>query len=375
MSMSSSALSSTPAQRLAVIAQARRQVLEQRCNDSAQGVEDWITRSWQRCLARGQRFEQRLGFEVVTKPQTRRILDANRQLVQAAKPALASMAQAMVHTGYFAILVNSQGTVIDADGPIDAHDRRATLITRIGVDLSEQAVGTSAISAALHEQQPIWLHRGEHFHHDTSIYSCAGAPLFGPQGDCVGMLDLTGIEARERPELKHLVAASAQQIENNLVQALNAHALLRMQWPGHALGGDADGLLALGEDGQITGMNRTARQMLGLWPEQPASGKACASEVFAIPLGLLFDTLRRGQVMQAPLWSGLRVQLCGVSHAPTQHNTSALPLKDIEASLIKDTVAQHRGNVAAAAKALGISRATVYRKLAARTPRDPTRLH
>jgi transcriptional regulator of acetoin/glycerol metabolism len=40
----------------------------------------------------------------------------------------------------------------------------------------------------------------------------------------------------------------------------------------------------------------------------------------------------------------------------------------VEIALIRNAVAQARGNVAAAAKKLGISRATVYRKLGRRPP-------
>jgi sigma-54 dependent transcriptional regulator, acetoin dehydrogenase operon transcriptional activator AcoR len=39
------------------------------------------------------------------------------------------------------------------------------------------------------------------------------------------------------------------------------------------------------------------------------------------------------------------------------------PLRDVEIALIRKAVADARGNVAQAAQALGISRATVYRKL------------
>jgi sigma-54 dependent transcriptional regulator, acetoin dehydrogenase operon transcriptional activator AcoR len=38
-------------------------------------------------------------------------------------------------------------------------------------------------------------------------------------------------------------------------------------------------------------------------------------------------------------------------------------LRDVEIALIRKAVADARGNVVEAAKALGISRATVYRKL------------
>jgi transcriptional regulator of acetoin/glycerol metabolism len=43
--------------------------------------------------------------------------------------------------------------------------------------------------------------------------------------------------------------------------------------------------------------------------------------------------------------------------------SDSLPLKEIEVTLIRKAVEQALGNVAQAARALGISRATVYRKL------------
>ena len=42
---------------------------------------------------------------------------------------------------------------------------------------------------------------------------------------------------------------------------------------------------------------------------------------------------------------------------------SRVALRDVEIALIRKAVADARGNVARAAQALGISRATVYRKL------------
>jgi sigma-54 dependent transcriptional regulator, acetoin dehydrogenase operon transcriptional activator AcoR len=42
-------------------------------------------------------------------------------------------------------------------------------------------------------------------------------------------------------------------------------------------------------------------------------------------------------------------------------------LKDVEIAMIRKAVADARGNVQQAARALGISRATVYRKLGQRT--------
>ena len=356
--------------RMQAIAQARQAFLHERGNLPAVPLAPWLQRSWARCQGWGLEPGQRVGFDPVSSAQMRRVQEESQPLVQAARPVLAELVRAMGHIGYFAILTNAEGIVIDVQGPVDRSDRRADVIARVGVDLSERAVGTTAISAALSELQPVWLHRGEHFFDDTSVYSCAGAPVFGPDGLCAGMLDLTGIEVTERPALKHLVRRSARSIENSWLLA-SPHALtLRLSWPGNQPGDDSDGLLTLDADGQITGANPTARQMLSLETGQP---QAHASEVFAMPWENLFDAgLREDAFCEVPLWSGLRLQTQArragqPAVAMPVQGAGSRPLRDLETELIRQAVAQARGNVAQAARALGISRATVYRKLG--TPR------
>jgi transcriptional regulator of acetoin/glycerol metabolism len=359
--------------RLLRIAQARQQALQQ--TGAPDGlVEPWIARSWERCLALGLAPTQRVAFAAVSGAERHRTEEANRALVLAARPVLEQLGRAMMDTRYFAILTNQHGVVVDAHGAIDRSDRRADLITRIGTDLSESSVGTTAIGAALSELAPVWLHRGEHFFDDTSDYSCAGAPLFGPQGQCVGMLDLTGVQALERPELRHLVVQSARSIENALTLA-EAHAvLLRLNWPGRTLGDETDGLLGLDADGGIRSANSAARQLLPQLNQSVLEGWHCR-DLFALPFEKLFDAARRdGPPMEVPLWSGLRLQLLArrqPSHAPARNSAlmqagaarPSMPLKDVETALIQKAVRDARGNVAQAARLLGISRATVYRKL------------
>ncbi len=354
------------ADRLQTIAQARQALLHERSAHAMPALAPWLQRGWQRCQSWGMEPGRAVGFDAVSPALMRRVQEENRPLVQAARPVLAELVRAMGNIGYFAILTNAEGIVIDVHGPVDRSDRRADVIARVGVDLSERAVGTTAISAALTELQPVWLHRGEHFFDDTSVYSCAGAPVFGPDGRCAGMLDLTGVEVAERPALKHLVRRSARSIENSWLLA-SPHALtLRLNWPGNQPGDDSDGLLTLDADGRISGANPTARQMLSL---DVGDASAHASDVFAMPWENLFDAARRDDgFYEVPLWSGLRLQTQAhrarageaVNSAP---RSSGKALRDVETELIRQAVVKARGNVAEAARALGISRATVYRKL------------
>ncbi len=376
--------SSTADQRLLQIEHARRSVLQEGRSATDMLLDSWferswIERSWRRCLASGQRPEQAIGFDLIAPQAARRSQDANHELLRSARPVLERLGRAIANTRYFAILTDAQGVVIDVGGPIDRSDRRAHLITRIGVDLSERSVGTSAIGAALTELQPVWLHRGEHFFRDTSVYSCAGAPLIGPSGQCIGMLDLTGIEAAERSELKHLVAQAARSIENALTVAQPHTLLVRLNWPGRSMGDEADGLVCLDADGWVMGSNQAARQMV---PSLLGHGGAAvhASELFAMPFEALFDAARPGGAhagtpLEMPLWSGLRLHALSASaggdvSAPAPPRLgmpgAAASLKDLETELIRKAVAQANGNVQQAARALGISRATVYRKLGSR---------
>ncbi|WP_424859488.1 helix-turn-helix domain-containing protein [Tepidimonas sp. HKU77] len=355
-----------PARALAIEDARRRLLDDPDLQGDVWGIEPWIASSWRRCLARGQRPRERVVFDSVSTAAVRRALDASHALRRAASPIIDhTLGRAMSDTGYFALLTDAQGIVIDVHGPVDAGNRHVHAIARVGVDLSEAAIGTSAIGAALAERTPVWLHRGEHFFDDTAVYSCAGAPLFDPDGACIGMLDLTGVMAPERRALKHLASVTARRIENALVR-LRPHALgVRLTWPGHLPGDDDDGLLALDTDGRIVGANRTAIDMLDL--RSCASGWPHADEVFAVPCGDLFGAARRGRgPIEVPTWSGLRVLALAQSGRDDAIHGAALPLKSREAALIRHAVAQAGGNVAEAARRLGISRATVYRKLGQR---------
>ena len=356
--------------RLLRIDQARDLVFRGQTETGTVGIANWVTQSWQRCLTMGLQPEHKVGFDAISLPHMRRVQEASRPLVQAAQPVLTELARAIADIRYFAILTNAEGIVVDVHGPVDRQDRRADVIARVGVDLSEKAVGTTSISAALSQLQPVWLHRGEHFFKDTSVYSCAGAPVFGPDGVCAGMLDLTGVETVERPALKHLVRRSARSIENSWLLSTSHALVLRLNWPGNQPGDDSDGLLTLDPDGRILGANPTARQMLSLSPE--TSGPALhASDVFATPWQALFDAAHhKAHAQELPLWSGLRLQTQAFE-AGIQDSTLFSPaapsqgkaLKDIQTDMIRKAVKEARGNVAEAARHLGISRATVYRKL------------
>lgn len=329
----------------------------------------WIMQSWRRCLAQGRQPDEPVVFQPVTASAARQARQAQAGLLAAARPELERLGALLAPIRYFVILTDARGLVIDTAGAIDHAEPHSHAIARVGVDLSEDSIGTSAIGAALAEKIPVWLHQGEHFFRHTAVYSCAGAPLFGPSGECLGMLDATGVDVPERPELKHLVAQSAQRIEQALLLQQPHRLRLHLSWPAASGNGSASdaaqGLLCLDGEGAIVGSNRAARDMLPAL--QLAQGApAQAGDLFAVPWQHLFDMAHSGEARLVPLWSGLRLQVVA-SRTGTARPAQAMPtrlLKALERELIEQAMRDAGGRVDVAARALGLSRATLYRRLA-----------
>ncbi len=365
--------------RSAAVQSARRAVLDAGPTADLSTIEPWLARSWQRCMSRGAQPNEPVVFNSVRKSQLDEVTERNHAFVAAAQNSITRLAQMVSGLAYFALLTDAQGIVIHVDGAIDRADS-ATSLARVGVDLSEAAIGTSAICAALTEKHAVWLHQGEHFYDATSVFSCAGAPIFGARGELLGMIDLTGVRSREQRQLKHLVSQVATQIEHSILfRGAQNQVILALSWPldesygGDRLGsGDSLGFLRIDRDGFITGASAAARSMF-----VELEGLECK----AIMLNDLFAS-KESSVLQAfgqqtwqrrlPLWSGLEVLVKRV-HEPqsaqwvgdsAKQNASLLPIRQIESALILKAVNETRGNVNEAARRLGLSRATVYRKLA-----------
>lgn len=122
-----------------------------------------------------------MAFDAVSATALRHSQEQNHHLLRAARPVLEQLTRAIAGMRYFAMLTDARGIVVDVQGHCDRSDPRASAIGRVGIDLSEAAVGTTAIGAALEELQPVWLHRGEHFLTTTPATAAPGPRCSTPR--------------------------------------------------------------------------------------------------------------------------------------------------------------------------------------------------
>ena len=107
---------------------------------------------------------------------------------------------------------------------------RALAIGRVGVDLSELCVGTSAIGAVLAEHAPVWLHRHEHFL-TTCVTTAAPVPPSSARKANAWACWTSRASMPERPELLHLALRCSRAIEDRLLRTLPHALLLHVNWP------------------------------------------------------------------------------------------------------------------------------------------------
>ncbi|MCE9792297.1 sigma-54-dependent Fis family transcriptional regulator [Shewanella indica] len=226
--------------------------------------QSWLSASWQRC--------QGAGLNPAAIPDELRLntaaLDERRQrhgrLLQAVEhSALPLFNQLMGRTQSRLILSDPQGFVLQHWGVSRYSQKLANIALDTGVNWLEQYKGTNAIAAALSERQCVSVIGEQHFIKSHRFMSCTASPLFSPDGELLGALDITSEQQIHTPKTAILVSSLAQQLELALLCRLPGAAVRLDLAPQQALLHSGwQGVLVLDLGGRVLGANPMARQLL-----------------------------------------------------------------------------------------------------------------
>ncbi|MBL8685156.1 MAG: sigma-54-dependent Fis family transcriptional regulator [Myxococcales bacterium] len=182
----------------------------------------------------------------------------------------------------FVLLVSdSDGVIVfrAGGGAFEDESRRVRLIE--GAHWSERARGTNAIGTAISEQRATVVrghaHSGQRFHNLV----CSAAPVRGPDGSVLAVVDATSFVGRADVDVSFVVRATARALEEVLrarafasagaaVARTLARSIERMSCPA----------LVVELGGTVRRANAAARRVLGVGDGHPSSA-----------LGLRFDDL------------------------------------------------------------------------------------
>lgn len=403
---------STPAQRVAL---ARQQFFEEGVRPSGL-VGEAVIQSWMRCSRTHADRQRLVPFDAVTPSRLHATLARNRELLEVARQELAQMENMLAGTDCRVILTDREGVVVHVtDQPTAAHQPVLRKTARVGVNISERIVGTTAPGIVATTGQACTVDGAEHYFDVLCHMQCAAAPIRDVTGQLAGVLDLTAEARRFGFDAASMVALYATTIENRLLQAQSRdHLILRFQASPTLLGTPLEALAGIAPDGTIAWLNNAGARLLGRLPE--AADERDVECLLGHDLASLLRLGRREAAQPLRLASGLGVwvqaQLKGPDGADFRHavampagavalkppKTATTPkapkppkaiecgaqavaleacagadssepapqaetLREHSRKLIEDTLAAHGGNVSQAARQLRVSRGTLYRRL------------
>ncbi|WP_309081544.1 GAF domain-containing protein [Zhihengliuella sp.] len=95
-------------------------------------------------------------------------------------------------TGLLIAVGDAEGRLLCVEGDDDAVRRAEGMAFVPGADWSERSVGTSAPGTALATGQGVQVSGAEHFSEIAHRFSCTASPIHAPDGQLLGVVDLTG---------------------------------------------------------------------------------------------------------------------------------------------------------------------------------------
>jgi transcriptional regulator of acetoin/glycerol metabolism len=390
--ISSSPFFNTPEQRLSL---ARQRFFEQ--GERPTGlVSEAVIQSWMRCLQQHQQPERPVVFEPVTASRVHGVLMRNRLLLQVAATEMEQLQRALAGTTAAALLVDAQGVVMHSTWrPGHAETPVMNLAARVGVNLSEAAVGTTAPGVAAHVGRVVKVEGAEHFAHAVHGVQCAAAPVRDASGRLVAVLDLSSEGRSFGFDAAILVERYARGIENRLLCAQSRagspdRIVVRLQLDAALLQGPWAGLIGIDEEGRVEWLNGAAAALLGqhsawaapagltgealLGLSPAALHAACAAATpqrLRLPSGLgVWSLCRRAghESFDGPAADGDTAAGGGEpppdpAAAPIAAPACGPTLHDADHRLVQQTLQACGGNVSQAARRLGVSRGLIYRHL------------
>lgn len=224
-----------------------------------------IERSWQRCMHQGLSRRQSAELDLLPQGELSARQEQHRVLIASFQRfVLPLFGQLLAGRPCRLLLCDGEGAILAASGD-DGFARHAERIfLRSGARWGEASKGTNAIGTALAEQSEVQVLGNQHFFAQHSFLSCSACPLLGPDGQLLGVLDISTDAAHHDGDMLGTVRLLAMTLEN---------ALLARQ-PGWLVDLEPQSLwsarLLLGEEGELLGANRAGRLWLG---QHPFDGK------------------------------------------------------------------------------------------------------
>ncbi|MDW7670743.1 MAG: sigma 54-interacting transcriptional regulator [Bacillota bacterium] len=227
-------------------------------------MKDYIQRSHARSMEYGVELGRIYSSKILKGKELDRKMAENRELIETSSPFLKQLCDFVKGSGFFAILTDWEGCILDIQGD-EGILLEATRLEMIpGAFMHEKHIGTNAMGTALAEKIPVQVDGEEHYVTAYHRWTCSAAPIRDPKGKIIGTLDLTGKSHLVHSHTLGMVVAAVNAIEQMLtIRQANQKLELARNSISTIIDSITAGIFTVGPRGYIKTINKTAGEMLG----------------------------------------------------------------------------------------------------------------
>ncbi len=243
-------------------------------NGSA-AAQSEIVASWRRCVSVHKLSpEQDVHTEILTEFELREAVGPLEPYIRMAKPDLLSLARQVARAGFFVSFSDANGTALLHLGALPS---TAPITHKIcdGMMWREDFQGTNAIGTGLLLSRPMAIHMGEHFFASNGPLTCLVTPLYDPYGKILGAINIATASSTYEPRLSSVLlgtlVTTSQHIESRLFRAAYGNAMIVSLPEAAGVHGSAP-LIAVDRDLKVVGATHAARSSYGLSSEALEQG-------------------------------------------------------------------------------------------------------
>jgi len=252
---------------------------------------DLIVQSHARCQYLGLKSYDPCDFSAQILADFRVTLERNSRLIAQATSVVEMLGKRVGDFGSMIVLTDGTGTILRTRCQSTFIEPAEKVALRPGVSWAESSKGTNAVGTALILESDICVHGHEHYIESNHFLTCAASLIKDHSGNVIGVLNVSGDNRSVHPHTMMLVEMCARTIENNWFRDKFRHCMqLHFHTQGELIGTAEEGIIALGEDGKVLGVNRTGLKMLEL--SVSALRVQGLRMVFGLDFGDLMDKLR-----------------------------------------------------------------------------------
>jgi sigma-54 dependent transcriptional regulator, acetoin dehydrogenase operon transcriptional activator AcoR len=224
-----------------------------------------IKKSHERCIEYGVEKERVLSQKILTGKEVSENIQNNKDLIRVAAPFMDSLYNFLEGSGFFIILTDKEGCILNLIGDQDVMHAATELNMVVGAYMDEKNIGTNAMGTAIKVDSPIQVSATEHFITAYHRWTCSAAPVHNENGEIIGTLNLTGSSELVHSHTLGLVAAAVKSIENQMKNDLSQHRLAEAySYLNTIIESISTGIFAVDNNGAIKLINNNACDMFGV---------------------------------------------------------------------------------------------------------------